>query len=455
MHRRASFPVLVALACAAAGAGFGQTSADDDFGIYTDAPRLLLTKSRLRLLQRERERKSMRWEQFDAMVAGGVAMPEPGFAWALYYRVADDAAVGRRAVDWALSEAANADRERDLRQLALVFDWCGPLMTEQQSQRLGAKIQRAVAAGPSKVLAKLSAQALAAIAIADQLPDHGSAALKKIVLGTWRNDIAKKLEAGEPAVAREQTYALFELLHAVRDNLRSDFREDAPAYFKSLPMYHLASHYPETFPGPENEFRVPVYVRDGEPDLIDAAYSRAAELAIVAYDANEADHQFLQGWLMQDRFMMRGALGAPYEFLWANPYQPGLSYFHAPLLFHNPTTGDLFARTSWDEDADWLGYFSGHLQLFRDGKIESLKPGASTPPVRIGDAVLVMVTDPEHPRFKTEGEEMFILGLARHAVYEVEVDDQELWEVDTDNGGTMVFSFPEGLEAGVRMKRKP
>jgi len=25
----------------------------------------------------------------------------------------------------------------------------------------------------------------------------------------------------------------------------------------------------------------------------------------------------------------------------------------------------IFARTSWDDDATWLGYFEGHLQLFR------------------------------------------------------------------------------------------
>jgi hypothetical protein len=463
MPRR--LPLFAFLACLAVRGVFAQNGAqsatqntsDEDFGVYTDAPRLLLTKARLRLLQRERERKSMRWEQFDALVAGGAAMPEPGFAWALYYRVAagteSAAVIGRKAVDWALSDQAKADQDRDLRQLALVFDWCGPLMTAQQSERLAAKIQRAITTGPAPVFAKQAAQVLAAIAIADALPDHGAAALKNII-DAWKKDIAKKLEAGEPAIPRVQVYSLLEMLHAIRDNLKSDLREDAPKYFKALPTYHLVSHYPMTFSGPENEYRVPVYVRDGEPDLTDAAYSRAAELAMVAYDANEAENQFLQGWLMQDRFLMRGALGVPYEFLWANPYQPGLSYFHAPLLFHDGTTGNLFARTSWDEDAEWLGYFDGHMQVFRDGKIQSLKPGSTTPPVHIGDAVVVTISDRDNPRFKVEGEAMFVLGLARHAVYDVEVDDQELWEAETDNGGTMVFSFPEGLEAGVRMRRR-
>ena len=458
-----ALPIAV-LACVAAAAALAQTAgapgsaapSAEDLGIYSDAPRLLLTKARLRLLQRERERKSMRWEQFDALVAGGAAMPEPGFAWALYYRVAgnvEGAAIGRKAVEWALSEQANADQDRDLRQLALVFDWCGPLMNPQQSQRLAAKIQRAITTGPAPSFARQAAQVLAAIAIADALPDHGSSTLGKIV-DAWRKNIAKKLEAGEAAVPREQIYPLMEMLHAIHDNLRIELREDAPKYFKALPTYHLVSHYPITFSGPENEYRVPVYVREGEPDLTDAVLSRAAELSMVAYDANEAENQFLQGWLMQDRFLMRGALGVPYEFLWANPYQPGLSYFHAPLLFHDGTTGNLFARTSWDEDAEWLGYFDGHLQIFHDGKIESLKPGASTPPVHIADAVILSATDRDDPRFKVEGEVMFVLGLAPHSVYDVEVDDEELWEAESDNGGTMVFSFPEGIEAGVRMKRR-
>jgi len=65
----------------------------------------------------------MRWQQFDALVAGGAAMPEPGFAWALYYRVA-----GRRG--WEESGRLGVERvtqntAQDLRQLALVFDCAG------------------------------------------------------------------------------------------------------------------------------------------------------------------------------------------------------------------------------------------------------------------------------------------------------------------------------------------
>src|SRR5277367_5907048 len=118
-----------------------QTAADEDFHIYTDSPRLLLTKQRLRLLQRERSRQSMRWQQLDSLIAGGAPLPEPGLSWALYYQVAGDQAMGKKAVQWALGETT------DLRQLALVYDWCGPVMSPEQSGRLAAKIEKALAAG--------------------------------------------------------------------------------------------------------------------------------------------------------------------------------------------------------------------------------------------------------------------------------------------------------------------
>ncbi|MSV35586.1 MAG: hypothetical protein EXQ47_08325 [Bryobacterales bacterium] len=451
MNRR-----LLVICLTAAPVILGQS---EDYKVYTDAPRLLLNPQRLRLIKRENERQSLRWQQFDSLMSGGAAMPEPGFASALYYRATGQANAGQKAVEWALGNAAT-----DLRQLALVFDWCGPAMNEAQAERLGAKLERALAAAPSAAavsstlpsndVRQQSASALAAMALADRLADHGEAVLKPIVETWWRAGVAKRLEAGIPAVPREQIYALFELLHTVRDNLQIDLRNDAPAYFKALPTDHVVSHYPSPFPAPENLFRIPVYVREGEPDLTDAALSRAAELAMVAYDSNDGNIQFVQGWLMQDRYLMRGGFGIPYEFLWANPYQPGLSYFQLPLVFHNAATGHFFARTSWDEDATWLGYFDGQLQLFRDGKIQTLRAGATTQPVSVGEALILTARDKENGRFRASSEAVFILNLTPRAHYDVEIDDQELRDEETDAGGTLVLALPEGIETGIRVKRR-
>jgi hypothetical protein len=438
---RAGFFLLAALSGVRA---FGQ---DEDFRVYNDAPRLLMTKARLRLLQRERERKTDRWEQFDALVSGGAAMPEPGFAWALYFQVAKDAAAGRKAVAWAAGEG------NDLRQLALVMDWCGTI-AGAQADRVAEKIGKAIAAAPGpEDFRGHSARVLGAIALADRLPDHGESILKSEIEGWWRGVAIKRIESGR-SIPRDQMYWVFEMLHAIRDNLKIELREGAPGYFRTLPVDHLSSHYPAPYEAAENEYRIPIYVRDGEPDLADAAMSRAAELEMVAYDENALENQYLQGWLMQDRFVMKGALGCVYEFMWANPYQPGLSYFLTPPVFHDAFTGHVFARTSWDENATWVGYFEGHLQLFRDGHVETLKAGVVSKPIRIGDALVVSAENREASRFRADAEAVFVLNLDPRAVYDVEVDDEELWEGETDTGGTLVLSFPEGTDTGVRIRKR-
>jgi hypothetical protein len=426
-------------------------AADEDFHVFTDAPRLFLTRQRLRLLQRERERDSVRWQQFDALVVGGAPMPEAAVAQALYYQVSGNVAAGRKAVEWALSPAAT-----DLRQLALIFDWCGKVMTPSQADALAAKIERGIAEPAASDIPHQAARALAAIAIADRLKDQAESILRPIVEIWWRGSVVSRSD--KATIPREQTYSLLELLHALSDNVSVDLRESLPLFFKNLPLDHLMGHYPASFRGPDNDFLVPVFVGDGEPDPKQAVWSRAAGFAMVALDPNSQEIQYLQGWLMQDRYLMRDPLGVLYEFLWANPYQPGLSYELLPLVFHDTSTGHVFARTSWDEDATWIGYFEGHLQVFRDGKLETLRSGVSTRPVRVGDAVLLSAPAPENDgtvRFAAATEVTVVLGLAPRSSYDIEIDDEELGEGETDAGGTLVVALPAETEAGVRIRKRP
>lgn len=411
----------------------------DDFHVYRDAPRLFLTAQRQRLLEREKERDSLRWQYFDANSVSDTStpeLPEPGFVWGLYYRVTHQNAIGRKAVDWALSPASS-----DLRQLALVYDWCAPLLTRPEADRLGEKIQQAMLR-PATNLAGQSARALAAIAIADRLPDNGDSILREIV--TWWR--------AQPPAKREGLYPLFELLHAIRDNTKVELRETASAYFTNLPLDYIASFYPAAFPGPQNDLRVPVFTGTGEPNLTVAIRARAAGLAMVALDTNAVNYQFVQGMLMSDRFVLRDPLGAPYEFLWANPYQPGLAYQTLPKVFHDPGTGDVFARTSWDEDATWIGYFDGALQLFRNGGVQAVRKGTPIAPVRIGDAIVTVPADASAVQVRLEGQQLFVIGLAPKTEYAVEIDDQELDFVRTDVGGTLVVSSAPDTDAGVRIR---
>lgn len=422
---------------------FAQAS-PEELRVYTEHPRLFLNSQRLRRLKRDRERQTVRWEQFENLMTGGAAMPEPGFAGALFYRVAGSEAIGKRAVEWAAGSGS------DIRQLALVWDWCRDIMSPEQARIVENKLFRSLS-GRAPEVSAVRDRALAAIAIAERLPDQGEGPLRRVIEEWWRGAIVPKLKSGESPIPRDDIYALFEILHAVRDNLQIELRDDAPAYFKTLATYHLVSHYPAPYPAAENEYWIPVYRGSGAPDLQKAASSRAAELAMVAYDTNALDSQFLQGFLMHDRFLMRGGFGVPYEFLWANPYQPGLSYFHIPLVFHDPRSGHVFARSAWDEDALWIGYVDGSMQFFERGKIRELKPSAK--PLKVGPATFFVAHAPM--MFAVDGEAMFLLGLSARTKFDIEVDDEELVEQSSDSGGTLVLSFPAERKAGVRVKASP
>lgn len=176
---------------------------------------------------------------------------------------------------------------------------------------------------------------------------------------------------------------------------------------------------------------------------------------MVAYDTNASESLVLQGWLMNDHFLLRGAFGITYEFLWANPYQPGLSYYHVPLVLHDDAFGRLFVRSSWDEAATWLGFFDGELQLFQDGQITVLNPRLSEGPISLTEAVVFFGKNAQ--KFKVllqEGEELFIVGLKPRQVYHVEVEDEEMREEQTDAGGILTLALPRNVEIGVRLRPK-
>lgn len=439
--------MLLVLCCAYAATA--QTPADDDpIVVSTDHPRLLLRPARLRLLRRERERTSLRWQQFQLFLAGHAAMPEPGFAKALYYQVAGDADAGREAVAWALGPGA------DLRQLALVYDWCQDLMNETQKRDLAARLQRGIAElATNDSIPAARSRAMAAVALFDEVPQIPRQELENVVRGWWARKIVPGLNAGRSMVPREDAYAIYELLHVLRDNANVDLRETARPFFKNFSLEHLVSYYPAPFEAPENGYYIGAARRTGEPDLRAAALSRAAELSMVAYDPNGADTQLLQGWLMHDRYILRGAFGIPYEFLWANPYQPGLSYDHAPPVWHNADFGRLFVRSDWDDTAEWFGYFDNVMQDFREGKVTAIDPAKDHPTLLLHDAAICFGQKAHVCKVTLdEGDAVFIVGLDPHHTYQVEVDDEQIYEADTDAGGILELEVPVGREIGVRIR---
>jgi hypothetical protein len=422
-------------------------TADEPVAVYTEHPRLFLRAQRLRLLKRERERASPRWQQFETLVVGGAPMPERGFAWALYFQVTGKAEFGRKAIGWALAPGA------DLRQQALVFDWCQDLLSEPERRDLTARLVKGMLETGDRGIAAVRSRTLAAIALYDHVSEAPKVALDAIVHQWWEREMVPSLRAGKSVVARDDAYALWELLHAVRDNTNLDLRESVPRFFKDFPIEHLLSYYPAAYAAAENEYRIGLTRKPGDPDLQAAALSRAAELAMVALDVNAAESQVLQGWLMHDRFMLRGTYGAPYEFLWANPYQPGLSYYHVPLIYHNADFGKLFVRSSWDDDAEWFGYFDGVMQMFSEGHLTPLGGQMNAPPISLKEAMICFAQRTRKFRLTLEEEDaVFLLGLRPGHTYQVEIDDEEVFEAATDRGGILELDVPRGKPVGVRIK---
>jgi len=375
-------------------------------------------------------------------------MPERGFAWALYHQVTGDPVYGHKAIEFALSADA------DLRQQALVFDWCHDLLSEAQSRDLAARLEKGIAETPgAETVASVRSRVLAAIALYDHVPKSPQRELERVVRQWWNQRTIGALKAGRHVIGRDDAYPLWELMHALRDSTNIDLRESYPKFFKEFPIEHLISHYPVIYESPENEYRVGASVKTGQPDPQSAALSRAAELAMVAFDVNAAETQVLQGWLMHDKFILKGTFGAPYEFLWANPYQPGLSYYHVPLIYHSPDFGRLFVRSTWDPDATWFGYFDGVMQMFNDGHLTPLNPQLDAPPVSLTEAWLCFGQRLRKWSLAVDEEAaVFVLGLHPKQTYQVEVDDEEMFEATADTGGILLLDLPRGKTTGFRIR---
>jgi hypothetical protein len=442
-------PLFVVACLAVAGQPAIAQNTGDPITVSTDHPRLFLRPQRLRLLRRERERTSMRWQQFSAFVTGNAPLPERGFAQALYYQVAQDEAVGRQAIAWALGA------ESDLRQQAIVFDWCQDLLTDAQRTELTKRLEKGMAAPPDSSVPAVRSRAMAAVALFDHVPQTPQRELERTVHQWWEKQMVPSLTAGKSVLPRDDAYALFELLHVLRDNTILDLRESAAEFFKDFPIEHLMSYYPAVFESPDTEYFIGAEAKAGAPDLRLAALSRAAELAMVAYDVNGAPSQVLQGWLMHDKFQLKSTFGAPYEFLWANPYLPGLSYYHVPLVYHNPEFGKLFIRSSWDESAAWFGYFDGVMQWFHEGKLEVLDPKPGAAPLSLEQAVVCFAKAGSKFQVKLGEDEdaVFVVGLEPHGAYEVEIDDEEMFEASPDGGGIMILYVAKGKDVGIRIRR--
>ena len=317
------------------------------------SPRLLLTAQRLRRLKRDRQRQTVRWVNFENRIQGVADSPERGFELALYYSITGDEARGREAIAWAL-------QHDDRRQMALVLDWCGPLLSDEQRKALAGRVSAPVAATTSAPSILTARDALfASLASQQPVPSYSDAQKKAFIAD---------LEHGAFADP-QQLYAACEFLMAYRMAEHADLREDAPHFFSVLPTEFLLSLKPDAAEHP-------------------GWMAHIAALALVSVDPNLQGSQFLQGWAMESRQMIRQGSGVAYELLWADPYLPGVGYQNLDPWAYDEGAGRLFARTDWTPQACWIGISDKGVQA------EQCPPGWDRKLAKFGRLTLIPAASP-------------------------------------------------------------
>ncbi len=279
----------------------------------THSPKLLLTPQRLRRLQRDRDRQTVRWANFENRIESVPASPERGFELALHYAISRDAKSGRDAVTWALAHRC------EQRQVALVLDWAADQISDSERKQL-----LSASCTPAQGLEASRDALFMQIATGEDTEEliqrTAAPLISKLQSGDWQNGA--------------QLYAAFEYLYTARSSQHTDLRQGAPQFFSSLPAALLLALKPEQVEHPDWQMHT-------------------AALALVGLDPNLGASQYLQGWVMEDAQMIREGEGVGYELLWADPYLPGVGYQNLDPWSYDPD-GDLFARTAWDQDACWI-----------------------------------------------------------------------------------------------------
>jgi hypothetical protein len=169
------------------------------------------------------------------------------------------------------------------------------------------------------------------------------------------------LRAGKFDNANE-LYAAFEYLSAARTVERTDLREEDPRFFSSLPIELLLNLKPKQVEHPDWQTHI-------------------AALALVSLDPNLDSSQFLQAWAIEDRQTIHEGEGVAYEFLWADPYLPGVGYQNLDPWLYDQSRGMLVARTNWTPSACWIRITPGSVEdevCPPDWQLKSLSLGRLT-----------------------------------------------------------------------------
>ncbi len=376
------------------GSLFGQA----EFRVYTEHPRIFLEPARLERLRNEVRREALRWQALRALFDAGTAFPEQPLVDALRFQVDGNREAGRRALEWTEQLTRDGIRTAGgLRHAAIVYDWCHGLFDANAAADVRSAVVQAIEgvlptanAGPDLVRAAI----LASIAVAGDWP--GSDRALGVLIGShWNGDLMPELVAGGLTDDAASLTAVLEATLAVRHNLEIDLLRPATAALASLVRTRLLSYYPLDIRTAEGlMWRPSFFGPDGVQAGRQAPLYRIADMLLVAYESNLREFQFIQGWIRDDNYMLKSPQGIPYEFLWVNPYLPGLTPRSAPTLAHDGVRGRLFGRLHWGRPTTWIGYSHGRLEMLSEDGASETDRLDGLDPVYFPAAVVVPVRAP-------------------------------------------------------------
>lgn len=432
-------------------ASTAQVLGQAEFRVYREHPRLFLEPARLERLRNDVDRQSLRWVALRELVDSGAEFPEQPLVDALRFQVEGDESAAERAVAWGLQVASRGIRTAaELRQSALVYDWC---RSKFDRTSLDAA-RRAIAAAVGDLMPRASldvglvrAAVLASIAVAGDW-DGSESALENLLGMHWELEVRPVLETGALTDDGAALIAVLEASLAVRHNLEIDLLRPATQALAALVRTRLLSYYPLDVETDEGIARRPS--RFGTDDVMAKAHAplyRIADMLLVAYESNLQEFQFLQGWIRDDNYQLRSPMAAPYEFLWVNPYLPGLTPQSAPMIAYDPVRGRLYGRLGWERPTTWIGYADGRLELLEGTNLSVSDRFGELPAMYFPDAVVVPVEPParvvltwqppnEEP---PESTRIFVVGLRPHETYALKVSGREARLVEAGAGGVVVL----------------
>jgi len=431
--------------------------AQAEYRVYEDHPRIFLEPERLVRLRRDVDRQSLRWQALHEMIQTGAAFEEQPLVDALLYQTEGDARAGRRAVQWCLASAPDGvGSSAELRMLALAYDWCHDLFDPADKSAVGGAMASAIEdvvpranLGPGLIRAAI----LGSIALAGDW-DGSEAALGALLETHWEADIRPGLEDGRIADDAGAMIAALEAGLAVRHNLDRDLLKPGFAALRALARCRLLSYYPADIETAEGRMRRPSrFGPDEAAARLQAPLDRIVEMLTVAYEANLREFQFVQGWIRDEAYLPRSTLLAPYEFLWVNPYLPGLTAESSPLIAHDSVRGRLFGRSTWEWPTTWIGYSEGRLEILAGGELSTTESMGGLSPVFFEEAVVVPLRPPgrvvlswEPSRDKApESVTVYLIGLAEGETYGLRIAGREPRLIRAGPGGIAIVRSDPGV----------